>query len=598
VPLSRRIVPMESFCFPCAPNTTRGRATLFDGNAKQLVYACGRNVAIVDMVTMNTKLFTEHAHKTTTVRLSPDGTRAASGDSSGVVKVWALADRACVNTVPALAGAILDVAWSADGTKVACAGEGRGRLAQCFGAETQNSLGAFDGLSRPTNSIAFTTAVPGKLGLLTGSDDGSVKLFAGVPGPFAFVRGVDADAKASFVNCLRSSPADAQLFAVASAQLKLHRLDGGATTPLVGHAGSVLAVSFSPAGTVLASAGVDKTVRLFDVRMAAQVHSFTMGTAVRDMQCGVLFADDTTVASVSLSGDINLFDTRTNTRMRVIQSHQKNVTSLCGLQNEVTSSDYEGTVLTRYLEEPERADCVLGRHTNSVVGVHAGQQGLVTVGLDDKLLIGPPQDVSTIQLPGAPSSLGVSHESLSVVVTTKGVVLASKDKGILSVEPVAKATVASITADGTEVAVGCEDGTLRLYAVKGVISLELTAPLPAKHRGALTAVRYSPNGKLLATADADRAVYIWDVAARETKATGGRYHSSRVTALSWHPDGSLLASGGLDCTIFVWRPDEPAARRNTLSNAHRDGVTCVGWCGSTLVSAGADCVVRAWKLEA
>ena len=590
---------MESFCFPCAPNTTRGRATLFDGNAKQLVYACGRNIAVVDLATLHTKLFTEHAHKTTTVRLSPDGTRAASGDSSGVVKVWALADKACVNTVPALAGAVLDVAWSADGTKVACAGEGRGRLAQCFAAESQNSLGAFDGLSRPTNSIAFTTAVSGKLGLLTGSDDGAVKLFTGVPGPFAFARGVDADAKASFVNCLRASPADAQLFAVASAQLKLHRLDGGATTPLAGHTGSVLAVSFSPAGAVLASAGVDKTVRLFDVRTAVQVHSFTMGADVRDMQCGVLFADDTTVASVSLSGDINLFDTRTNTRVRVIKSHQKNVTALCCQgANAVTSSDYEGVVLTRYLDAPERADCILGRHTNSVVGVHAGQQGMVTAGLDDKLLIGPPQDASTIQLPGAPSSVGVSDSGLSVVVTTKGVALASKEKGILSVEPVAKATVASITADGTEVAVGCEDGSLRLYAVKGGSSLELTAPLPAKHRGAVTAMRYSPNGKLLATADADRAVYIWDVAARETKATGGRYHTSRVTALSWRPDGGLLASGGLDCTIFVWRPDEPASSRVTLSNAHRDGVTCVDWCGSTLVSAGADCVVRAWKLEA
>ena len=590
---------MESFCFPCAPNTTRGRATLFDGNAKQLVYACGRNIAVVNLATLHTQLFTEHAHRTTTVRLSPDGTLAASGDSSGVVKVWALSDRACSNTVPALGGAVLDVAWSSDGSKVACTGEGRGRLAQCFAKDSQNMLGAFEGLSRPTNSCAFTTSESGKLGLLTGSDDGAVKLFTGVPGPFTFARGVDADAKASFVNCLRASPADAQLFAVASAQLKLYHLDGGATTPLVGHTGSVLAVSFSPEGAVLASAGVDKTVRLFDIRTAAQVHSFTMGTDVRDMQCGVLFADNTTVASVSLSGDINLFDTRVNTRVKVIKSHQKNVTALCCQgANGVTSSDYEGTVLTRHLDAPDRVDCVLGRHTNSVVGVHAGQEGMVTAGLDDKLVYGAPQDTSAIQLPGAPSSLAVSDAGLSVLVTTKGVVLASKEKGILCVEPVAKATVAGITADGTQVAVGCEDGSLRLYVVKSGNSLELTAPLPAKHRGAVTSLRFSPDGKLLATADADRAVHIWDVADRETKPTGGRYHTSRVTALSWRPDGGLLASGGLDCTLFVWRPDEPASKRVTIGNAHRDGVTCVGWCGSTLVSAGADCVVRAWTLEA
>lgn len=589
---------MEQHCWPCAPSTTRGRATLFDGRDNKLVFASGRNIAIVDVSTLHTQLFTEHAQRTTTVRLSPDGTRAASADASGAVKVWTLADRACSNTVPALAGAVRDLAWSADGSKIACVGEGRGRLARCFAADGQNSLGDFEGLSSTTNSVAFT-AVDAKLGVLVGSDDGAVKLYAGVPGPFSFLRSaLDADSKA-FINCVRVCPTNTQLFAVASAQLKLHHLDGGSPATLAGHTGSILSVSFAPAGDHVASAGADKTVRLFDVQSTSQTHCFTLGAEVSDMQCGVLYLDDSTLASVSLSGDVNLFDTRTKACRQTIKSHQKSVTALCCRGSDVMTADYEGAaVLTRRVDAPASVAGIRSGHTNAIIGMHASASGaVVSAGLDDTLRSTLGSDVIKMQLPGAPSSLDVSLAELCVLVTTKGVCLAHKDKVVYTLPNLpSAATTACITADGTQVAVGCEDGSLRLYAVQAGSSLELTAPLPAKHRGAVTCMRFSPAGNMLATADADRAVYIWDVEKRETKATGGRFHNSRVTALAWQSNGSRLASGGLDCTIFVWLPDEPAGKRVTINHAHRDGVSALGWVGEVLVSAGADSCVRTWRV--
>lgn len=77
------------------------------------------------------------------------------------------------------------------------------------------------------------------------------------------------------------------------------------------------------------------------------------------------------------------------------------------------------------------------------------------------------------------------------------------------------AAAAGLSPDGKEAAVGGSDGKVRVYRVSGD-SLEEEAVLE-RHRGPITAVRYSPDGAWIATADQNREAVVWDRGTREVR---------------------------------------------------------------------------------
>jgi len=65
-------------------------------------------------------------------------------------------------------------------------------------------------------------------------------------------------------------------------------------------------------------------------------------------------------------------------------------------------------------------------------------------------------------------------------------------------------------------------------------------------------VRYSPDGKTIATGSMDHSVKLWNVATlREVATLQG--HTSAVSGLAFSADGTMLASSSEDKTIRLWR---------------------------------------------
>nr|WP_199248974.1 AAA-like domain-containing protein [[Phormidium] sp. ETS-05] len=69
------------------------------------------------------------------------------------------------------------------------------------------------------------------------------------------------------------------------------------------------------------------------------------------------------------------------------------------------------------------------------------------------------------------------------------------------------------------------------------------------HEGAIWEVRFSPDGKLLATAGEDNTVKIWS---RKGELRASLTHSDRVYGLDFSPDGSLIATASQEKAVKLW----------------------------------------------
>jgi WD40 repeat protein len=83
------------------------------------------------------------------------------------------------------------------------------------------------------------------------------------------------------------------------------------------------------------------------------------------------------------------------------------------------------------------------------------------------------------------------------------------------------------------------------------VSGALVRDFPKAHRDAVLALDVTPDGRLLASGSADRAVRLWEVG------TGKMYrnleaHSSHVLSVSVRGDGRRVASAGADNTVKTW----------------------------------------------
>ncbi len=144
------------------------------------------------------------------------------------------------------------------------------------------------------------------------------------------------------------------------------------------------------------------------------------------------------------------------------------------------------------------------------------------------------------------------------------------------------------------------DGDLLASADRSVIRIwdlqsgrEIRAS--TRHQSWIRSVAFSPNGKTLASGSDDKTVRLWHVEnGREIKVFSG--HQSGVRSVFFSPDGKTLASGSHDKTVRLWHIE--SGREIKVFSGHQSGVwsVCFSPDGKSLASGSENKTVHLWDM--
>jgi len=477
---------------------------------------------------------------------SQDGQFLASGSQDNTAKIWDVPSTSFLQEF-VHADAVHGLALSADGLKLA--GAGKDGTIKIWTPADGKQVFSMPGHQGAVSAVAFNaaSASPAQI-LCSGGVDRTLRFWNPNTGqPISSVL-----AHAAGVTGVTIHPNNNACYSVAEdGVLKFWQLPIAPSRSLPPHGDAVTAVVLSPDGNQIASAGVDKTVRISNFADGKQIVQSQPASA----PVQALALSPALIAGGTADNRLVLWNVKDGKVVDQFVAHSGPVTGLAfhPQNTQALTASKDGTI--KIWAMPPVPVRTLAHSDAVLAAALAGDGKRLLTGSADKLVriwnlsnnqverqfTGHTAPVTAVAISANGQVLvsGSADQTIRIWDPTNG-----KEKAGLGAHAGA-VTSLSQNSTGNQLVSAAVDGTIKLWSLPGA------GPRILAHPDQVTCVALSPDGTKLATGSTDKQVRLW------TLATGNMERSYlgntlAVTSVAFGANGTLVAAGGADKSVTIW----------------------------------------------
>ncbi|MEO1210520.1 MAG: NB-ARC domain-containing protein [Cyanobacteria bacterium J06638_20] len=343
---------------------------------------------------------------------------------------------------------------------------------------------------------------------------------------------------------------------------------GKCLAQLSGHRNWVVAIAWSPDGSLLASGSHDQTIRLWDPPTGQVLHVLEGHTS---WVWSVAFSPDGRfLASASEDQTVRVWEVATGNCIQILHGHRDLVWSVAFQPEPPTPNATSGSILASAGRDAtiKLWEVATGRCLQTLPG-HTAQIWSLAFSPDGRTLASTSAD-QTIRLWDT-----TEYECHKVCVGHRN--------GVRD---------AAFSPDGQTFASGSHDQTVKLWDIPTGQCLRTLQGLTST----VISLAFSPAGDSLASGHADQLVRLWSLpTGRLRQNLSG--HLGGVESVAFHPHAPLLASGSHDGTVRLWH--QTTGHCQQVWRDYKDWVRAVVFSpdGQWLATSSDEAMIRIWDVK-